>query len=209
MKKFTIFKNEFLQKCDIKGFYHTDYVGYENLGNPDYLNDLKNTFNNFSKQKLENAVDMLYNVLKKDLEKFDRNLTICIVPRAKAEKTYSKKQLLFKKVVQYVIKEFGFKDGSDYIIRHTDTKTTHLAHTNYAGDGDLPYPGITKATCFISKEVKGKNILLIDDIYTHGVNIDEDVIQALFDNGANNVIFYAVAKTKINNDFLDYNNPPI
>jgi hypoxanthine-guanine phosphoribosyltransferase len=30
----------------------------------------------------------------------------------------------------------------------------------------MPYPGITKATCTISNEVKGKDILLIDDLYT-------------------------------------------
>lgn len=37
---------------------------------------------------------------------------------------------------------------------------------------------------------------MIDDIYTETVNIDEDAIQALLDNGAQAVVFYAVAKTK-------------
>ena len=58
----------------------------------------------------------------------------------------------------------------------------------YAGDGDMPHPGITKNTCNISSEVKGKDILLIDDIYTSRVYIDEDAIQALFDNGAKTAI---------------------
>jgi hypothetical protein len=65
----------------------------------------------------------------------------------------------------------------------------------YGGDGDMPYVGITKATCKISGDVRGKDILLIDDIYTKGVNIVEDAIQALLDNGPKSVIFYAVAKT--------------
>lgn len=70
-----------------------------------------------------------------------------------------------------------------------------MNRSGYGGDGDMPYVGITKATCKISNEVRGKDILLIDDIYTKGVNIDEDAIQALLDNSAKSVIFYAVAKT--------------
>jgi predicted amidophosphoribosyltransferase len=59
----------------------------------------------------------------------------------------------------------------------------------------LPYPGITKDTCTISDQVKGKNILLIDDLYTKTVNIDEDAIQALLDKEAKSVTFYSVGKT--------------
>jgi len=199
MNKFGIFSNDEYLDRDIQGHYHTDYTGHKNVGNPDYLNDLKNTFDNFSTDKLNKAVQELVDVLKTDLSNFDKNLTICIVPRSKSESTYSHNQLLFKKVVQHLIKELGFQDGSNYIVRHADTKTTHLAHTSrgaqYAGNGDMPYPGITKNTCNISSEVKGKDILLIDDIYTSHVYIDEDAIQALFDNGANTVRFYAVGKT--------------
>jgi len=198
MNKFTIYANNYLQ-YDIQGYYHVDYIGYRKPGNPDYLNDLKNTFNDFSKEKLDKAISQLYNVLKTDLSQFDKSLTICVVPRSKAENTYSHNQLLFKKVLQYIISELGFNDGSNYIIRHTNTKTTHLAHSprgaQYAGEGDMPYPGITKDTCSISNEVKNKNILLIDDIYTNNVNIDEDAIQALLDKGAKSVIFYSVGKT--------------
>ena len=187
--------NQYL-KQNIQGFYHCDYTGYGNLDNPNYINDLKNTFDSYSKEKLVNAIEQLYDILKVDFLKFSKDLTICVVPRSKAENTYTNNQLLFKKVVKQLINEFGFKDGSDYIIRHTNTKTTHLKNTQFAGSGDLPYPGITKDTCNISYRVKGKNILLIDDIYTNSVNIDEDAIQALLDNGANSVIFYSVAKTR-------------
>jgi len=199
MNKFVIVSDDEYLDRNIQGFYNTDYTGYNNAGNPDYLNDLKNTFDNFAIEKLNKAEQELADVLKTDLSQFDKKLTICIVPRSKSESTYSHNQLLFKKVVQYLIKELGFQDGSDYIVRHADTKTTHLAHTprgaQYAGDGDMPYPGITKNTCNISSEVKGKDILLIDDIYTSHVYIDEDAIQALFDNGVNTVRFYAVGKT--------------
>ena len=42
--------------------------------------------------------------------------------------------------------------------------------------------------------IKGKNILLIDDLYTKSININEDMIQALLDNGAKSVIFYSIGK---------------
>lgn len=195
MKKFIIYANEYLND-NIQGFYHTKYVRYGNIGNPDYLNDLKNTFNDFPTKKLDNAINQLYSVLKTDLSKIPKSLTICIIPRSKAENTYSHNQLLFKKVIQELINELNFQDGSNYIIRHTNTKTTHLAHTEYGGNGHMPYVGITKDTCDISNKVRGKDILLIDDIYTNGVNIDEDAIQALLDNGAKSVVFYAVGKAR-------------
>jgi len=40
--------------------------------------------------------------------------------------------------------------------------------------------------------------LLIDDLYTRTVNIDEDAIQALLDKGAHSVAFYAVGRTVYN-----------
>jgi len=196
LPKFIIKSNEFLDK-DIQAFYSVDYKGMGNIGNPDYLNTLKNTYD-YGNSFTRNAIIELRNVLLKDLPKISNinSLTICIVPRAKAETTYSLNQLLFKSTVQKVISELNFNDGTNYIVRHTNTKTTHLPDTipNYNNDGDEPYVGITVDTCTISTDVKGKDILLIDDIYTNGVNIDEDAIQTLFDNGANSVIFYAVAK---------------
>ena len=198
MNKFRIQANAYLSQNTI-GFYNTDYVGFKQVGNPDYLNDLKNDFGNNSIGKLYNAQNQLYAVLKNDLSFFSRNLTICVVPRSKAEKTYSPNQLLFKKTLKKVVNELKFEDGTNYIIRHTDTKTTHMSHSlrgkEWAGDGSMPYPGITKDTCFLSDEIRGKEILLIDDIYTFSVNIDEDVINALLEKGAKSVIFYAVAKT--------------
>ena len=86
-------------------------------------------------------------------------------------------------------------DGTDYVFRHTDTRTTHLNKSGYGGNGNLPYPGITKETCKLSEKITGKDVLLIDDLYTEDVNIDEDAIQALLDKGANSVVFYSLGKT--------------
>lgn len=199
MEKFIITRNEFLKE-DTQGYYHFNYIGYNNPGNPDFINHLKNQFRNISDTILQNAVNELIKVLQEDLPQIKSlhriNLTVCVIPRAKAEDFYTDKQKLFKRTLSCVVEKFiGFANGTNYIIRHTNTRTTHLYNSGYGGDGDMPYPGITKETCKISSDVRGKDILLIDDIYTKGVNIDEDAIQALLDNGAKSVIFYAVAKT--------------
>lgn len=199
MEKFIITPNEFLRES-IQAYYRYDYIGYEKVGNPDFLNDLKNQFNTSKISVLQNAVNELEKVLQEDLPVIrnlhDINLTVCVVPRAKSEDFYTDNQKLFRKVVSNVVdKLYGFENGTKYIIRHTDTRTTHLNRSGYGGVGEMPYVGITKDTCNISNEVKGKDILLIDDIYTKTINVDEDAIQALLDYGANSVIFYAVAKT--------------
>jgi hypothetical protein len=65
---------------------------------------------------------------------------ICVVPRAKNEKIYKPDQLLFKKTIKDFIKYNNLKhnliDGVDNIIRHTNTKTTHLSLNtpNYNND---------------------------------------------------------------------------
>ena len=188
-------------------FYHSDYHGgNESIRNTigtteNIICTLKNQFHEKSKNELEQAEKNLITILEKDLpqilqETGKNNLYICVIPRARAEKNYTKNQLTFKLSVANVAHKLnGFIDGTNYIIRHTDTQTTHLARSGHGGGGNLPYPGITNETCKISSEVDGKDILLIDDLYTKSVNIDEDAIQSLFDNGANSVVFYSIGKT--------------
>jgi hypothetical protein len=201
MMPFQVQANNYLCR-NTNAFYHVRYTGMENLGNPNYLNDLKNTFNSFSEPKLQSAVQDLRIVLQEDLPQIFQSLdfdviTVCVVPRAKAEDAYHANQQLFRTTVQAVIGQVnGFVDGTSYLRRHTNTKTTHLRNPipNYTNDGQEPYPGITEKTCEISPNVRGKNILLIDDIYTPDVNIDEDAINALLKAGAHTVTFYAVGK---------------
>jgi len=202
MNQFTIFANEYLNR-NIQGFYHEEY----HAGNwkmdgtiENIITTLKNDIPPFkNKETLQLAINRLIAIVEKDLTKIKQtqqaNLTICIIPRAKIEANYSNNQLLFKKVIHHLTVKLGFNDGSDYIKRHTNTRTTHRDRSGYGGDGSRPYPGITKSTCDISNKVKGQDILLIDDLYTKSINIDEDAIQALFDNGAKSVIFYAPGKT--------------
>jgi len=200
MYKLQILANDYLS-VNVDAFYHVEYTGMGNPGNPDYLNILKNTFNNLPEYRLNSAVQKLETALRQDIPQFRsilrlNNITVCVVPRAKSENFYHPNQQLFRTTVQKVIREEGFIDGTQYIRRHTNTKTTHLRRPipGYTNDGPDPYPGITKDTCTISPNIKGINILLIDDIYTPGVNIDEDCISALLEIGASGVTFYAVGK---------------
>ena len=201
-------KNRFL-KTNIDAYYCLDYTKYRNQGNPDFLVVFKNTYKNVPEEELYNAAYELFPFYHQILELLDKeNLnTICVVPRSKARSSYQISQLFFLEAIRKIITviqskhnemfcEVSCSDGSDYIIRHTDTRTTHLDKSGCGGDGDLPYPGITTDTCSLSDEIRGKRILLIDDIYTKTVNVDEDCIQALLDKGAEKVILFTIARTK-------------
>lgn len=206
MKNFTINKNNFLSQ-DINGFYRYDYTrGKWRIKDSieSHIVTLKNTFKNESDEKLNTAINKIKEILLVDLPLVANqtniiNPVIVVVPRAKTENSYIANQLAFKRTIASITSQLeGFIDGTEYILRHTNTFTTHLRHANIFNDGLTPAqhgPGITSATCHISRNVIDKNIILIDDLYTKSVNIDEDAIQALLNIGAKNVVFYAIGKT--------------
>src|SRR5690606_23595142 len=189
---------------DTNAFYHADYNSGGLWQIPNSIENLIWTFKNDVDpfpERLPNVQQQLSAILRQDLPQIIRqigknNLTVCVVPRSKSEDYYRADQLLFRRVISNVADELpNFQNVTNYIVRHTNTRTTHLDRNGEGGDGNLPYPGITKNTCTISEQVNGKDILLIDDLYTKSVNIDEDAIQALLDNGANSVTFYSIGKT--------------
>jgi hypothetical protein len=202
---FDIETNKFLNKETI-GYYHQYYTGYGQPDNPEFLNILKNTYNNTSNDfliRLEQAQNTVVQILEKDVRNIKQNLNwhdcmLVCVPRAKPLSTYSANQLKFKNAVKIVANHLsGVEDGTDCITRVVETRTTHIRSENFVNNGSDPYQGITQDTCEINgHKIKGKNIILVDDIYTKTVNIDEDVIQTLLNHGANNVVFYAVGYTK-------------
>lgn len=203
LNEFTIYKNHYL-KHNVNGYFHQYYTGYQNPGNPDFLNVLKNTFNSIPYQILIDARNKVLDIITKDIANImrvsnERNYLCMCVPRAKALNEYSRLQLMFIEAVSLAAQNTkGLIDGTGYIVRHKNTRTTHLRNVpTEKNDGAMPYPGITQATCNINRnKIKDKNIILVDDIYTRNVNIDEDCIQALFDNGAKNIIFYAIGYTR-------------
>ena len=203
MNKFIIEPNEYLSKS-IQAFYNSDYSGGGGRWNmqgtvENVICTLKNDITPYSEPVLQTAVQQLSKILLKDLPEIIqfiklKNLTVCVIPRAKVN--YNPNQLYFKSAIYNVVSQLsGFSNGTDYIIRHTDTRTTHRNRAGYGGTGDLPYPGITTKTCTISNNVKGSDTLLIDDLYTKTVNIDEDALEALLNKGAKTVTFYAIGRT--------------
>lgn len=227
MKKFIISAKELLEintlcnailpgflKKDTIAFYHDDYVGgrYKIQGTiENALCTLKNDITPYPQETLDRAYERVKAILENDLnsiakivaEKLGVALTVCIVPRAKAEACYHSNQRLFRRAVQESIRHIpNLEDGTTCIQRHTSTATTHLERRKSTGL-PKPYPGITKKTCHI-QGVKDKCILLVDDIYTKSINIDEDAIQALYDHGAKFVILYTIGKTKLQNNYCNF-----
>lgn len=206
LKEHTISPNEYIH-INTRAFYSLYYVGFGKPGNPNFINTIKNQYGNNPGDMLKTSFKELTKYIIRDIYSIyqivgSNELTIVAIPRAKAESTYTPQQQLFRLGVQLSVEHLQKKtnlhlvDGSHYIIRHTNTKTTHLSKTpNVENDGDMPYVGITKDTCIISEQIAGKDVLLIDDIYTKTVNIDEDAIQALYDFGAKSVTFYSICRT--------------
>ncbi len=200
MKKFYIGENKYLEQ-KVLAFYNCDYVGYQKPGNPDFINHLKNMTNQYNELDLVEDFVQVSERFVKDMEsifnKSDfKNFTVCVMPRSKRESKYKQSQLMFKKAISSCANKLGFINGTDAITRVKDTKTTHNWRLEN-NTGDNPYKGITKDTCRVDlSKIKDKNIVLVDDIYTEGVNVIEDCIQYLFDLGAKSVILYVTAKTR-------------
>lgn len=204
MNRFTINANECLHVA-IDAYYHSEYRGHGSrawsiTGSiENTICTLKNDINirPQNDEYLQNAISRLNGILSEDLnwikENIESDLTVCIVPRAKVH--YLPHQLMFKRTVAEVVNILGFNNGAEFITRTSDTATTHRYRAGYGGNGSMPYVGISNDTCSFSEHIRGQNILLIDDVYTNGVNIDEDMIQALLDKGAERVIFYSVGYT--------------
>lgn len=203
---FKIENNEFLSDGPIKAYYHEEYSA--DMGERDnysgYIHVLKNTFNEKPQSDLQNAANVLFEILLHDLkviaeeEDFNDDVLVIGVPRAQTESSYNKNQLLFRSTISEVTKLLGYEDGNSAVIRIKDTKTTHISNPTTLINNKLnnsllePFPGISRETCDIRTSlIHGKNIILIDDVYTKTANIAEDLIQALIDLGAKMVVFYS------------------
>lgn len=214
MKQFTLLANEssfrgdsFGVKClsrDVQAFYHEDYFPNNRKTTGTIENTictLKNDITPYTESVLQNARNQLIGILRTDLPQIlhltgRTTLRVCVIPRAKKEEFYRANQLYLRATIQSVVLCLDrFEDGTHDIIRQTNTRTTHRNKSGHGGDGRMPYAGITNDTCTLSDEIIGKDILLIDDLYTKTVNIDEDCLQALIDKGARSVYFYSIGKT--------------
>lgn len=189
-------------KHSVVGYFHDWYYAYDDPRTRiNYVVTLKNDFQRRSHGEICSSMRQLLSVLSDDFAQIvranaDRELTVCGVPRSKAEHSYDRWQTGLKRTIrQAALQNLDLADGMDFIVRETTTRTTHLGRSGHGGDGELPRPGLLRDTCRLSPDIRGRDILLVDDIYTQGVGIDEDALQALLDAGARSVIFYAVGCT--------------
>lgn len=192
-------------------YYVLDYLRHGEPDNPEFILILKNTFNEKSIRELNQARQRVRDILVRWIPEVmqDAGLTSCTmvcIPRAKALDTYTDRQLYLLAGVSEAAQTLpNVEDGTGAIVRTVNTKTTHLrkptdrvtaSGDRESNDGAEPYAGITRATCrFNQSLIRGKTIILIDDIYTAGVNIDEDCVQALYDNGAAKVVLFTLSRT--------------
>ncbi len=212
MKQYELTRGNFLRE-PVQGYSHGSYV---KRGNDDpalsherdvseAVRILKNTYGREQDAKLTQAKNVVQEQVRRDLDhliarlNLEHPVVVC-APRSKAD--FLEKQLLFQSAVSNASQELeGVEDGAFYIKRIENTKTTHLKNTrkgDLSGDGDLPYPGITEETCDLLGDVQDKTVILVDDIYTKTVNIDEDCCQFLLDHGASDVLLYTLCKTELN-----------
>lgn len=210
--EFEISSNRFLRH-DTNGFYTIDFKARVQGGKLHFLHILKNNKANYAESQLDECKNEARAHIANFLVAYDKiygdkdNIIVCRVPRSKT--FFAESQTYFQKAIREAISLANgginrkFIDGVDYIKRIKDVATTHLASSPLAQiylpnlcEGDKPYPGITKDSCFISDKVANQTILLIDDIYTLYANVVEDCIQTLYDKGAKRVIFYAVGRTE-------------
>lgn len=199
----------------VKGapIYFTDlYTRMGEEGNPDYINALKadNATAKTGSILQKNAASLAYKVLQYSLSTLvekglvPKDPTVCYVPRAKREEHYVLRQLIFKHVLRDVVTDLGYNDGIDYIRRVKNMPTTHRKDESYCyfvGNPQIEVKvnreeNFIAQSCSFSEEIRGKDIILVDDIYTYGVGIDEYTLLSLLEAGAKSVVLYALACTK-------------
>ena len=96
--------NECLQ-YETRAFYSLDYIGYGHPGNPDFINRLKNTNDNYPGSLLKDAQNELAKYLLRDIRciyglRGSTELVVVSIPRAKAEHEYSPNQQLFRHCIK-------------------------------------------------------------------------------------------------------------
>ena len=205
----TIPTNNFLTR-DITAYFHDYYIPTKDGGGnfSNLILAIKSNGTEAIKLSISEIIAAdLDKILKISVGFLKAKPIVVAVPRSKPDSSWKSFELQFRPAIsmgleksKYTVKGSDQKwmiDGTRYLIRILETQTTHLAHKNNPENtGPEPYPGITKDTCQLNGNISGKDIILIDDIYTEDKGIDEDCIQFLLDNGVNNVILYTLGMTK-------------
>ncbi len=110
------------------------YLRYREPGNPDFLNTLKNTLNNYCPSVLKSARQEVYDRVRRDIPDIMKaegleEAVIAVVPRSKA--FMSPNQLGFRDAVQECVKILqangysGITDGID-VLRGIQIRRQHI-----------------------------------------------------------------------------------
>lgn len=209
---FQIGNDEYLDK-QIDVYAHDLYIPYMSRysrENTRLILDLKGSNNCNINNVKSRASDIIQNDLDliiTNLEKYKKNRpTIMAMARSKPDTFWKDYELQFRPTISIALEKSSVKlensdeiwmmDGVQFLKRVKETQTTHRARSqNIVNNGPAPYRGITQDTCILNGDINGKYIILIDDIYTPGVYVDEDCIQFLYDKGARDVILYVLGVT--------------
>lgn len=209
---FRINSNEYLDK-QVNAYAHGLYIPYRSTYSGD-LTDLILNLKGRATCNIDAVKTEAANIIQKDLdiiitslEKYQKHRPIVVaMARSKPDNFWPDYALQFRPAISRALsnsrvgveKSDGrwMLDGVQFLQRVKETQTTHLARsTKVRNNGPAPYRGITKDTCVLNGDVHDKYIILVDDIYTTGVCVDEDCIQYLYDNGAQDVLLYVLGIT--------------
>lgn len=184
----------------VESYFHDEYYGMSSPNNRvRFVNTLKNDRLRSSREEILNGEVQLANAIRDDLAWITRMhgaRTLVGVPRSKCETSYPWAKMGLKRALRRAVSANPMlSDGLDFIVRHTDTLCTHRSYWGYGGAGEGPRPGLLADTCRLSPRIAGRDILLVDDIYTPNCGIDEDAIGAVLEAGARSVVFYAIGYT--------------
>ncbi len=180
MQEFILQKDEEYLQTDVKAFFGMRYISYQ-TASIQLKFGYKEFFNSCVKQMLEDFKGIPCDV-------------ITAIPNSKV--LTNNTNLFFEAVRQSSSGKY-----KKIITRIKDSTTTHPMYGGAVKDqtGVAVAPGYTKQTCTIDKHsIFGKVVLLVDDMYTSypmGCYVSRDCIQALLENGAKKVIFYAFASS--------------
>lgn len=126
---------------------------------------------------------MVQEILDSDMGNADLVLGVPLSVKKENKRGYNQAKLLS----DYISKKLGIKSGEGLLLRDKDTKVQNdLGKEQRAKNLE----GAFKVSSL--DKIKGKSILLIDDIYTTGATVDE-CAKTLLECGANSVTIATVA----------------
>lgn len=122
--------------------------------------------------------------IRKMIEEFDLIIPVPMYWKKKLKRGYNQSELIAKGIS----KELKIPMNNNVLIKYKNTKTQSLL--------DLEERKNNLRECFKLKNIEGlenKNVLLVDDIYTTGITINE-CVKKLKASGLRNISVFVIAK---------------